>query len=107
MHDGWEVDQNTDPRVDDAFDDNDNDGFSNLREYLSNTNPWNEQDVPAIIADFIFNNAVDGMDLFKLYEEYGRYDCSIADPCECDLNFDASVEEIDLFLFAEDFGRVE
>jgi Leucine Rich Repeat (LRR) protein/parallel beta helix pectate lyase-like protein/thrombospondin type 3 repeat protein len=107
MPDGWEVAKNTNPLVDDAFDDNDNDGYSNLREYLSNSDPWNDQDVPALLADFNFNNAVDGSDLAILIGEYGRDDCSVADPCDCDLNFDGYIDGIDLFLFSEDFGRVE
>ena len=41
MPDGWEVDNNLDPLMDDADEDSDNDGLTNLEEYNYNTDPSN------------------------------------------------------------------
>ena len=106
MLDGWEVDNNFDPLVDDALEDADQDGYCNLREYLSGSDPWDDQDLPAIIADVDTDNDCDGSDLAMLISEYGRDDCDIV-PCSCDMDLDDDVDEIDLFLFSEDFGRTD
>ena len=41
MPDGWEVDNNLDPLMDDADEDSDNDGLTNLEEYNYNTDASN------------------------------------------------------------------
>ena len=107
MADGWEVDNGLAPLVNDAFDDGDGDGYSNLREFLSGSSPWDDQDLPAILADFATENVVDGSALYILIDEFDRADCSVGDPCSCDLNADGMVDEIDLYLFSEDYGRAE
>jgi hypothetical protein len=38
----------------------DNDGFSNFREYLSGSDPKNDNDRPSILADYESDNDVDG-----------------------------------------------
>ncbi|MCD4722958.1 MAG: right-handed parallel beta-helix repeat-containing protein [Desulfobacula sp.] len=53
MKDGWEQTNNLDPLFDDAFSDKDNDGFSNLREYLSLTDPDNISDTPSPISIYV------------------------------------------------------
>jgi len=106
MHDGWEVNNTLNPLVDDALYDSDLDGFCNLREFLSQSDPWNDQDIPPIIADFEPDNDTDGMDLTTLINEFGRNDCSDLNQCKCDLDADGDVDNIDLLLFSEDFGRI-
>jgi len=41
MLDGWEVENNLDPLTDDADEDSDNDGLTNLEEYNYGTDPNN------------------------------------------------------------------
>jgi len=105
--DGYEVDKGFDPLTNDALEDFDNDGYSNLREYLSDSDPWEETDIPSMIADTDAENDVDGADLNALAIEYGRTDCSPSDPCAFDLNGDGDVDELDLRFFTEDYGRTE
>jgi len=105
MPDGWEVDHNFDPLVDDALEDADQDGYSNLREYLSESDPRDHQDLPAVIADVDADNDCDGYDLAMFILEHGRDDCD-TEPCDYDLDFDGDVDEIDLFLFSEDCGNI-
>jgi len=73
---------------------------------LSQSDPWNDQDIPPIIADFDFDDDTDGIELTTLIDEFGRDDCSEFDPCECDLDGDGDVDDVNLFLFSEDFGRI-
>ena len=107
MLDGWEVNNNLSPLDDDALLDSDNDGFCNLREFLSQSDPWDDQDIPQMMADFDFDDDADGIDMTTLIVEFGRNDCSPADPCECDLDGDGDVDDVDLILFSEDYGRIE
>lgn len=107
MSDAWEYVNSLNPLVDDALVDSDNDGFCNLREFLSLSDPRNDQDIPAILADVDVDNDTDGIDLTTLISDYGRNDCSPADLCECDLDADGDVDDIDLLLFSEDYGRIE
>jgi hypothetical protein len=103
---GWEVLHNLNWLVNDALEDADNDGFSNLREYLSGSDPQSEIDKPSILADPENDNDVDGVDLSFFIEEFGRIDCDTAPkPCEFDLDTDGDVDVIDLRLFIEDYGR--
>jgi YD repeat-containing protein len=104
MPDGFEMVNNLNPLLDDAFVDSDNDGFSNLREYLSGTNPQGNQSMPGILSDFDGDKDVDGTDLSLFIEEFGRNDCVFI-PCEFDLDTDGDVDVNDLRLFLEDFGR--
>ncbi len=46
MPDGWEVDYGLNPLVNDSYDDLDNDGYSNLEEYKSNTLPNDSNSIP-------------------------------------------------------------
>lgn len=107
MPDGFEVFNGLDPLVDDALEDLDGDGFSNLREYLSGSNPDDELDIPGVIASYDIDLDVDGTDLVQFLEEFLREDCLTGDPCFFDLDLDGDVDEIDLLLFSEDFGRIE
>ena len=102
----WEVVHNLNWLVNDAFEDRDNDGFSNLREYLSGSDPEIHHDQPSILADPENDNDVDGADLSIFIEEFGRTDCDSAPkPCEFDFDTDGDVDVIDLRLFIEDYGR--
>ena len=106
LPDGYEAGYypDLDPMFDDALTDADGDGFSNLREYLAQSSPDDENDVPVeLLADKFQDGDVDGIDLALLSDEFNRTDCSVT-PCAFDLNDDGLVNEIDLFLFTEDFG---
>jgi hypothetical protein len=106
MPDGWEVENDLNPLTDDALLDYDSDRFCNLREYLSISDPWNDQDIPFIIADFDFDEDIDGIELAKFINDYGRDVCLLIDPCEFDFNGDGKEDRIDLKIFSEDFGRI-
>jgi len=106
MPDGWEVNNTLNPLVDDAFDDSDLDRFCNLREFLSQTDPRNDQNIPPIMADFEPDGDTDGFDLTVLINEFGRINCSELNPCSCDFDADGDVDTIDLHLFSEDLGRM-
>ncbi len=97
-NDGIEFIEDVDP-----LDDFDSDGFSNLRELLSKTNPMDLNDIPTLLADFDDDGDVDGSDLNILAAGFGSTNC----PCIYDLNNDEDVDEIDVFLFSEDFGALE
>ena len=103
MSDPWEINNSLDPLVDDTLEDADQDGYSNLREYLSGSDPWDEQDLPNMIADHDTDNDCDGIDLEIFISEYGINDCNTV-PCNYDLDLDGDVDDIDLFLFSEDYG---
>jgi hypothetical protein len=51
MPDGWEVDNTFNPLVDDAAGDADGDGFSNIREYVADTNPRDIDNTPYFEAE--------------------------------------------------------
>ncbi len=108
MDDKWEDDNKpyTNPLdPDDGMDDPDNDGYSNLREYLAGTLPGDGGSAPSgVLADPDGDLDCDGEDMAVLVDEFGRTDCSEATPCYADLNNDGAVDETDLFLFTEDFG---
>jgi hypothetical protein len=106
MPDGWEVEHSLNPVSDDALLDFDEDGFCNLREYLSFTFPGDPQDIPPIIADFNFDEDTDGDELSTISSEFGLNDCSPVEPCEGDFNGDGNVDHIDLKIFSEDYGRI-
>ena len=106
MPDAWEIEHNLNRIIDDAFGDADSDGYSNLREYLSGSDPQDDNDKPSILADFESDNDVDGKDLTFFIDEFGRTDCEMApDPCEFDFDTDGDVDVVDLRLFIEDYGR--
>jgi hypothetical protein len=105
--DGWEIQNQLNPLTDDSLSDKDDDGFSNLREFVSQSNPSDENDLPNCISDYDQDGDVDGYDLSMLIEELGRSDCTPEDPCTCDKYVDGSVNEIEFLFFREDFGRDE
>ena len=107
MDDGWEEYYGLNPTVDDAFLDSDGDGFSNIREYLSQTNPDNNDEIPPVEADFDQDEDSDGLDLGAFVVEWDRHDCSEENPCTCDLDGDGDVDIVDLLFVIEDFGRME
>ena len=87
----------------DPKDDFDGDGYSNLRELISETDPTSLNDIPSCIADFDDDGDVDGLDLAVIKDELADQLC----PCLSDFNNDGDVDETDLFLFSEEFGRVD
>jgi hypothetical protein len=88
-------------------DDFDGDGFSNLREFMSDSDGVNVQDIPDCWADGYADGDVDGKDLGNLIVDFGRNDCSIDDPCVSDLDYDDDVDDMDLLFFGEDYGRTD
>ena len=107
IDDSWEREHGLNPRINDALFDNDGDGFSNMREYLSGTAPDDVNDIPPCEASFDSDQDADGIDLVIFTQELNRDDCSESDPCQCDLDGDGDVDSIDLIFFAEDFGRAQ
>lgn len=107
MGDDWEVENALNPLISDSFQDADHDDASNLKEYLSGTDPQNVQVVPGIIAATDSDKDTDGADLAKCIAEFGS--CSALNGCIplCDIDRDGDVDEIDLFLIAEDFGKTD
>ena len=89
-----------------AFVDLDHDGFCNLREFLSDSNPRLNTSIPDLIADFDADSDVDGSDLALFTLETGSVDCSEISPCSSDIYPDGRVDSVDFYLFQEDFGRV-
>ena len=53
MSDGWEVNYGLDPLVNDAGDDNDGDGFTNLAEYLKGSDPLDPKSRPVIAMPWL------------------------------------------------------
>jgi hypothetical protein len=105
--DGLEVQAGMNPTRSGDYDfDGDEDDFSNLRELISGTDPWNAASFPAIFADGDPEPSgdadVDGKDLAGLIAELGSVGCP---GCTYDLDADGDVDVADLFLFSEDFGR--
>ena len=105
MPDTYESANGLDPFVDDLFQDNDNDGFSNFREYLAGTSPTDGLELPPMIADADTDNDVDASDMSLFIDSFNSTGCSISNPCGFDLDGDGDVDQIDLLLFSEDFGR--
>ncbi|MFC1734913.1 hypothetical protein ACFL1X_02275 [Candidatus Hydrogenedentota bacterium] len=58
MSDVWEVEHGLDPAVDDSASDKDNDGYTNLHEFLAGSNPTDELDLPTEV----FVDGSDGSD---------------------------------------------
>jgi hypothetical protein len=104
MPDGYEAGQRFNPVVDDGREDADMDRFSNLREFLSSSDPRDPADIPAIFADANGDGDVDGEDLAAMAAELNGPVCP---GCFFDLFPDALVDDRDAFLFSEDFGRVD
>jgi hypothetical protein len=84
-------------------DDFDRDGFSNLREFLSETSPIDIAEIPPCWADVFIDGDVDGNDLQIFIDEYTYNDC----PCTCDMDGDGDVDADDMFFFCEDLGRID
>jgi hypothetical protein len=63
MGDDWEVENSLDPLIHDSFADADGDDASNLKEYLSGTDPQNDLSVSGILVDTDFDMDTDGNDL--------------------------------------------
>lgn len=105
ISDLFEMTYDLDPLSNDALDDPDKDGYCNLRESISLSNPRNEFDLPGCIADFDDTLTIDGSDIGLLLQEYGTSGCSLLLPCVCDMDGNGAVDFIDFYLFIEDFGR--
>ncbi|MCB2181985.1 MAG: right-handed parallel beta-helix repeat-containing protein [Desulfobulbaceae bacterium] len=105
MNNYWEIDNGLDPAANDALDDLDGDGFTNLHEFLGSSNPDDINELPELIADSDYDDDIDGEDLMHFSNELGKMDCSLVNFCFFDLNRDSVVDDIDLFLFTQDFGR--
>ena len=105
MPDTYEIEYGLNRWVNDAAADADGDGFSNVREYLSGSDPNYSRSTPAILFDFDNDGDVDGKDLATLASEMGRSNCATATPCAADLNGDGKVDAKDLTFFTSDFSR--
>jgi hypothetical protein len=104
LSDAWELEYLY-TLADGPSDDWDLDGFSNLREYLSITDPSWQWEIPPVEMDIDFDEDADGLDLTAFLEELNRTDCREGPPCYFDLDGDGDVDTTDLMFFAEDFGR--
>lgn len=82
----------------------DGDGFSNLREFLANTDPTNLEDKPPCWADYDLDDDVDRIDLAIFASEFVPRDCLGRNHCKCDLDFDDMVNELDVRFFSKDYG---
>jgi hypothetical protein len=107
VFDGLEVQVGMNPTLAGDYNiDSDNDTYSNLREQISGTDPYDAESIPPVLPDGdplpAGDGDVDGKDLTGLISEFGRTNCS---PCKYDLDTDGDVDLADLFLFSEDFGR--
>jgi|GEM_PF-1637851 len=88
------------------MDDFDGDGFSNLREFISNADPTDVSEIPGCLADFDGDGDIDGSDLATMAKGFGRLDC-YESFCPCDTDWDGEAGSVDLSFFAEDFGRTD
>ena len=100
-------------------DDSDSDGdgiFDSVDNCREVPNPDQEDTIPLggnncgdaceCEGNFDFDNDVDGNDLFKYAQDYGRVDCVDADPpCYGDFNCNGNVDGSDLHRFVSDYGR--
>jgi parallel beta-helix repeat protein len=108
VFDGLEVQVGMNPNLPGDYNiDSDNDTYSNLREQISGTDPYDAASIPPVLSDGdplpVGDGDVDGRDLTGLISEFGRINCA---PCKYDLDTDGDVDLADLFLFSEDFGRM-
>jgi parallel beta-helix repeat protein len=107
VEDGLEVQVGMNPSLAGDYNlDSDNDTYSNLREQISGTDPYDASSIPTVLADGdplpSGDGDVDGREIAAFIAEYGRTNCA---PCKYDLDIDGDVDLADLFLFSEDFGR--
>jgi len=105
MGDDWEVENGLDPLTHDSFEDADGDGDSNLKEYLSDTDPQNDQVRPGILVDIDSDTDTDGYDLVTCMSEFKACDAQSGCLPKCDFDQNGSVDITDLFLIAEDYGK--
>jgi YD repeat-containing protein len=106
MSDSWESKNGLNPLVDDSLEDFDGDGYSNLHEFISDSNPSDNLSIPTPIADLNEDGDVDGEEMYLFSIEFGK-NCSLDNPCQFDFNYDNKVDDIDLGIFIEDFGRIQ
>jgi parallel beta-helix repeat protein len=103
VFDGLEVQVGMNPSLAGDYGlDSDGDTYSNLREQISGTDPYNAASVPPVLADGNSDGDVDGKELAAFIAEFGSRNCP---GCQYDLDTDGDVDLADLFLFSEDFGR--
>jgi hypothetical protein len=102
MSDTWEIAySNTanglDPTVDDAMADNDDDGMTNLEEYLTGHNPL----LPDVDGDFNHDRNVNFLDLAVFCSHWLEQDCNDPNWCEgADLDHSNKVDFMDFAAFA-------
>jgi hypothetical protein len=85
-------------------DDFDGDGFSNIREFLSDSNALDPEEIPICWADFYGDGDVDGEDLSLFSADYGYTTCPA---CFSDLDYDGVADAWDVIFFSEDYGRTD
>ncbi len=83
----------------------DNDGFSNIREYLAGSHPVDTERIPRCWADLFRDGDVDGKDLAIFTEDYAEYFGYVCPDCTFDMDGDEDIDEWDFLFFTEDFGR--
>jgi hypothetical protein len=86
-------------------DDFDNDGFSNLREYLAGSHPVDTEKIPCCWADVFLDGDVDGEDLAIFTEEFGNFFGYYCPECTFNMDGDDDIDEWDFLFFCEDYGR--
>ncbi len=102
----YAVSADLDIDVNDALLDSDSDGYCNLREFLSNSDPGTP-DTPNHLADLDKDGDIDAVDLALFKGEFGRLDCVSVPPCTSDFDGNSDVDQVDLKLFGEDYGRTD
>lgn len=107
MPDGYEAVNGLNPLADDAFDDNDNDGYSNIREYLSGSSPEDMFSLPDMIGDFDDDGDTDAQDLLEMIRKLWTARSLSSGFSPSDFNKDGVVDFFDLRIFSEDYGRNE
>ena len=85
-------------------DDFDWDGFSNIREYLSASDPTFTDDIPNCWADLSGDGDVDAEELAFFSDDYFYNLCPA---CSFDLDDNGVMDSWDVIFFSEDFGRTD
>jgi hypothetical protein len=107
MDDAWERNHNLDPGFDDADEDPDEDGSSNIEEYRGGTDPQDDTSypIPPCPGDLNEDGNVNAIDLATFALEFGRINCSHIQPCQGDMIVNGVVDGNDLYSLVSDFGK--
>jgi len=107
MTDAWENINILDPLFNDAFEDADNDGFINLREFYADTDPNDPSSLGCDMcrSDLNGDGVVDDIDLDLIATDFGIVD--FAGFCIACIDPDTDIDGIDLSIFTDDYLRTD